>query len=63
MYANMRAGDGFDMQAHTQLLQQLKASAPSAVQQRITSTLDTLQDAAHALKLQQQQQDGKDSSM
>jgi hypothetical protein len=51
------------MQAHLQLLQQLKASASAAVQQRIASTLDTLQDAAHALKQQQQQQGGTDSSM
>ena len=51
------------VQAHMQLLQQLKPSAAPAVQQRISSTLDTLQDAAHALKQQQQQQAGTDSSM
>jgi hypothetical protein len=50
-------------QAHVQLLQQLKPSAAPAVQHRIASTLDTLQDAAHALKQQQQQQAGTGSSM
>jgi hypothetical protein len=51
------------MQAHLQLLQQLKPSAAPAVQQRIASTLDTLQDAAHALNEQQQLQAGTDSTM
>jgi hypothetical protein len=46
-----------------QLLQQMKPTAALAVQQKIASTLDTLQDAAHALKQQQQQQAGTDSTM
>jgi hypothetical protein len=59
----LTAVHGFCVQAHLQLLQQLKPSAAPAAQQRIASTLDTLQDAAHVLKEQQQLQAGTDSTM
>ncbi|KAF6264111.1 hypothetical protein COO60DRAFT_219853 [Scenedesmus sp. NREL 46B-D3] len=63
LHLTLPAADQALLQALMQLLQQLKPSAAPAVQQRISSTLDTLQDAAHALKQQQQQQAGTDSSI